>query len=129
MAKIAGADHITYAAGYPNKGLAVDENLLNAAVKAAREAEVIVIHVGLPDSFEVEGVDRTHLKLPESHNRLVEAVTAKHDNVVVVLSNGAPVEMPWVSDVQAILDGYLGGQAGAGALADILYGVVNPAAN
>jgi beta-glucosidase len=126
MAKIAGADHITYAAGYPNKGLAVDENLLNAAVKAAREAEVIVIHVGLPDSFEVEGVDRTHLKLPESHNRLVEAVTAKHDNVVVVLSNGAPVEMPWVSDVQAILDGYLGGQAGAGALADILYGVVNP---
>ena len=126
MVKIAGADHITYAAGYPNKGLAFDENLLNAAVNAAREADVVVIHVGLPDSFEVEGVDRAHLKLPESHNRLVEAVAAIHYNVVVVLSNGAPVEMPWVDDVQAILEGYLGGQAGAGALADILYGIINP---
>ena len=126
MVKIAGADHITYAAGYPNKGLAVDKNLVNAAVNTAREADVVVIHVGLPDSFEVEGVDRTHLKLPEGHNRLVEAVAAIHDNVVVVLSNGAPVEMPWVKDVQAILEGYLGGQAGAGALADILYGIVNP---
>ncbi|MBW6467488.1 MAG: glycoside hydrolase family 3 C-terminal domain-containing protein, partial [Brevefilum sp.] len=92
----------------------------------AEQADVVVIHIGLPDSFEVEGVDRAHLKLPESHNRLVEAVAAIHDNVVVVLSNGAPVEMPWAGDVQAILEGYLGGQAGAGALADILYGIVNP---
>lgn len=126
MVKIAGSDHITYADGYPRKGLAVDENLLNMAVNAAKGADVVVVHVGLPDSFEVEGVDRTHLMLPESHNRLVEAVAAVHDNVVVVLSNGAPVEMPWVTDVQAILEGYLGGQAGAGALADILYGIVNP---
>jgi beta-glucosidase len=126
MVNIAGEDHITYAAGYPSKGLAIDEVLLNTAVNAAREADVVVIHVGLPDSFEVEGVDRAHMKLPESHNRLVEAVAAIHDNVVVVLSNGAPVEMPWVDDVQAILEGYLGGQAGAGALADILYGLINP---
>jgi beta-glucosidase len=126
MVKIAGINHIKYAAGYPSKGLSVDENLLNAAVDAARESDVVVIHVGLPDSFEVEGVDRVHLALPESHNRLVEAVAAIHDKVVVVLSNGAPIEMPWVGDVQAILEGYLGGQAGAGALADILYGIVNP---
>jgi beta-glucosidase len=126
MVKIAGAERIIYAAGYPSKGLVVDENLLNQAIQVAEQADVVVIHIGLPDSFEVEGVDRTHLALPESHNRLVEAVAAIHDNVVVVLSNGAPVEMPWAGDVQAILEGYLGGQAGAGALADILYGVVNP---
>lgn len=126
MVKLAGAEHITYAAGYPLKGMAPDEDLIKAAVDAAQEADVVVINIGLPDAFEVEGVDRTHLRLPESHNRLVEAVAAVHARVVVVLSNGAPVEMPWVEDVQAILEGYLGGQAGAGAVADILYGEVNP---
>ena len=126
MVKIAGADRISYAAGYPLKGTAVDETLLNEAVTAAQEADVVVINIGLPDSFEVEGVDRTHLRLPESHNRLVSAVAAIHERVVVVLSNGAPVEMPWVDDVQAILEGYLGGQAGAGGVADVLYGIVNP---
>ena len=126
MAKIAGAEQITYAPGYPAQGLSCDQNLLDEAVQAARGADAVVINIGLPDSFEVEGVDRRHLKLPESHNRLVHAVAAVHDNVVVVLSNGAPVEMPWVEDVQAVLEGYLGGQAGAGGIADVLYGFVNP---
>ncbi len=126
MVKIGGAEQITFAQGYPSQGITLDEALLNEAVQAARDADVVVIHIGLPDSFEVEGIDRTHLRLPESHNRLVETVSAIHDQVVVVLSNGAPVEMPWVDDVQAVLEGYLGGQAGAGGLADILYGIVNP---
>ncbi len=126
MVKIAGAEHISYAAGYSLKGMTPDEDLINAALSTAKGADVVVINIGLPDAFEVEGVDRAHLRLPESYNRLVEAVTAVHDRVVIVLSNGAPVEMPWVDDVQAILEGYLGGQAGAGAVADILYGEFNP---
>ena len=126
MVKIAGSENIAYAPGYPGQGLTFDADLLNEAVHLAQTANVVVVHIGLPDSFEVEGMDREHLKLPESHNRLVEAVCAVHDKVVVVLSNGAPVEMPWVDQVEAILEGYLGGQAGGGGLADVLYGLVNP---
>lgn len=126
MVKIAGEENITYAAGYPLKGDAVDQTLLDEALQAAKDADIVVVHIGLPDSFEIEGLDRTHMKLPNTHNQLVKAAAAAHQKVVVVLSNGAPVEMPWVDDVQAILEGFLGGQAGAGGLADILYGIVNP---
>ena len=126
MVKIAGKENVTYAAGYPLKGDAIDQTLLDEALQAAKDADIVVIHIGLPDSFEIEGLDRTHMRLPETHNQLVKAVAAAHQKVVVVLSNGAPVEMPWVDDVQAILEGYLGGQAGAGGLVDVLYGIVNP---
>lgn len=126
MIKIAGEDCITYAPGYAIKEMRVNQFLINEAVNAAQDADVVVINVGLPDSFEVEGLDRTHLRLPESHNRLIEAVAKVHNKVIIVLSNGSPVEMPWVGEVQAILEGYLGGQAGAGGAADILYGIVNP---
>jgi beta-glucosidase len=126
MIKIAGEAQIAYAPGYPAQGIAFDPNLLDEALQVAKDADVVVINIGLPDAHEVEGLDRTHLKLPVSHNRLVEAVAAIHEKVVVVLSNGAPVEMPWVKDVEAIVLGYLGGQAGAGAVADVLYGLVNP---
>ena len=108
------------------KNLKVDDILLQEAVGAAKSADVVVVHVGLPDVFEVEGLDRTHMALPDSHNQLVEHVAAIHEHVVVVLSNGSPVEMPWIDKVDAVLEGYLGGQAGAGGLADVLYGIVNP---
>lgn len=126
MVNIAGDQQISYAPGYALDKTTVDERLIDEALAAIQGVDVVVISVGLPDSFEVEGLDRTHLRLPDSHNRLVTAVAAAHADVVVVLSNGAPVELPWVADVPAILEGYLGGQAGAGAVADILYGVVNP---
>ena len=126
LAKIAGQGAVNYAPGYPLEGETVDEDLLRQAVQVARNAHVVVISAGLPGSFEVEGLDRTHLRLPESHNRLIEAVSSVHSRVVVVLSNGAPVEMPWVDDVQAILEGYLGGQAGAGGVADLLCGIASP---
>jgi beta-glucosidase len=126
IVKITGPEQITFVQGYPKKSVDLDERLLAEAVGAVKNADIVVICAGLPDSFEIEGRDRDHMRLPESHNLLIEAVTAAHPNVVVVLSNGSPVEMPWVDDVQAILEGYLGGQAGAGAVADILYGRVNP---
>jgi beta-glucosidase len=124
--KIAKKDTITYAPGYSPDGEVVDTDLIWGAIEIAEMAEVVVICAGLTDKYEVEGLDRDHMKLPQSHNALIEAVARVHSNIVVVLNNGAPVEMPWVSQVQAILEGYLGGQAGAGAIADILYGLVNP---
>lgn len=126
MTKLVGIENITYAAGYTKKGDAADENLIAEAVQVASDADVVVICAGLTDLYETEGLDRTHMKMPPGHDALIEKLAAAHEKVVVVLSNGSPVEMPWVSDVPAILEGYLGGQAGAGAIADILYGIVNP---
>ncbi len=126
MVKLAGEANLTFSPGYPVRGLQVDDRLIQEALEVVKGADAVVVAVGLPDSFEIEGLDRTHMRLPESHNQLIEAVASIHTRVVVVLSNGSPVEMPWVSRVHAVLEGYLGGQAGAGAVADILYGIVNP---
>ena len=124
--EIASQDGVSYAPGYSLEGFEVDQDLVQEAVAVARAAEVVVICAGLPDNFEVEGLDREHMALPENQNQLIEAMAAENDRVVVVLSNGSPVEMPWIDQVQAVLEGYLGGQADEGAVADILYGVVNP---
>ena len=126
MAALIGAERLAYAPGYSVKGDVADDALIEEAVALAQTAETAVICAGLTDLYETEGLDRTHMQLPAGHNALIEAVAAVHDNVVVVLSNGSPVEMPWVDKVSAILEGYLGGQAGAGAIADLLVGKINP---
>ena len=123
---LVGEENLSYAPGYTPSGDHADNTLIAAAVKSAKAADVVVICAGLTDMYEVEGLDREHMNLPPGHDALIEAVTAVQSNVVVVLSNGSPVTMPWADDVSAILEGYLGGQAGAGALADILYGKINP---
>ncbi len=125
LAKLIGEANLVYAPGYTAKGES-DETLIQGALAAASQAEVVVICAGLTDMDEVEGVDRKHLRLPSGHDRLIERLAAQHKKVAVVLSNGSPVEMPWLHSVAAVLEGYLGGQAGAGALADILTGRVNP---
>ncbi len=125
LGKIIGEDRLLYAPGYTEKG-AVDEALLQEALAAAAQADVVVVCAGLSEMDEVEGLDRRHMRLPAGHTALIERIAAAHGRVVVVLSNGSPVEMPWAGSVAAILEGYLGGQAGAGALADLLTGQVNP---
>jgi len=125
LAALIGAERVSDAPGYDHP-TERDERLIAAALDAASQADVAVVCVGLPDGHENEGDDRSHLRLPPTHDALVAAVAAVHDRVVVVLSNGAPVEMPWVDDVEAIVEGYLGGQAGGGGLADVLTGAVNP---
>jgi beta-glucosidase len=104
----------------------VDESLLAEACAVASQTEIAVVCVGLPDILEVEGVDREHMRLPDSHDALVDAVAKANPNVVVVLSSGAPVAMPWAARVKSMVEAYLGGQAGAGAIADILTPRVNP---
>ncbi|MCU0486750.1 MAG: glycoside hydrolase family 3 protein [Anaerolineales bacterium] len=126
LASLVGEANLSYAPGYTEKGDAADEDFIQEALGIASKADVIIICAGLTDMYEVEGIDRGHMRLPAGHDALIQRLAAAHKNLVVVLSNGSPVEMPWVEAVPAILEGYLGGQAGAGALADILTGRVNP---
>jgi beta-glucosidase len=126
LTDLVGADNLVYAAGYDERGDQADEALIEEAIAAAQSAEVVVICAGLTDYYEVEGLDRQHMQLPPGHEALIQRLSKAHDKVIIVLSNGSPVEMPWVNDVSAILEGYLGGQAGACALADLLVGKVNP---
>lgn len=123
-----GNPNVIYAEGFKDDKDEVDEGLLAEAVKAAKEADAAVIFAGLPDAFESEGFDRDHMSMPECQNLLIEKVAQVQPNVVVVLHNGAPVEMPWLSKVKGVLEAYLGGQAVGGAEYDILFGKVNPSA-
>jgi len=117
---------ILYADGYKLDNDNIDEALINEAKKVAAQAEVAVVFAGLPERYESEGYDRVHMHLPENHTALIDAVTEVQSNVIVVLSNGAPVEMPWIGKVKGIVEAYLGGQAFGGAIADILFGDSNP---
>ena len=103
----------------------MDEKMVEEAVKAAKEAEVAVVFAGLPDAFESEGYDRTHMQMPKSQNHLIEEIVKVQPNVVVVLHNGSPVEMPWISKVKGVLEAYLGGEAVGEAEYRILFGEVN----
>ncbi len=116
---------VRYAGGCRPDGT-TDEELLREAAQTAAAARTAVLFIGLTEAMESEGVDRGHMRLPEGHNTLVEAVCAANPNTVVVLHNGAPVEMPWADKPKAILETYLGGQAVGEAVVDVLYGQVNP---
>lgn len=124
--KVKDPARITFAQGYRPDDDELDAALLAEAVEAAAKAEVAVIFAGLPDRYETEGYDRSHLRLPDNHISLIEAVAKVQSNLVVVLSNGSPVEMPWIGQTLAVLEAYLGGQAAGGAVADLLFGDVNP---
>lgn len=117
---------VSFAEGYRLKEDVIDEGLIAEAVALALSKQVAVIFAGLPDSYESEGLDRTHLDIPASQVSLIQQVSAVQPNTVVVLFNGSPVAMPWITDVNAVIEGYLGGQAAGSAAADILYGEVNP---
>ncbi|MGB2173152.1 MAG: glycoside hydrolase family 3 C-terminal domain-containing protein, partial [Porticoccaceae bacterium] len=116
---------ISYSPGY---SLANDDDLslIAEAAKVAGQADVAIVLAGLPLSYESEGIDRKHIDLPPSHNQLISAVAKAQPNTAVALINGSAIAMPWVNEVSAILETWLGGQAGAGAIADALFGKVNP---
>lgn len=103
-----------------------NEELIDEAVEVAMKADVAVIFAGLPESYETEGYDRKHLRIPEGHRLLIEKVAKVQVNTVVVLSNGSVIEMPWINQVKGVIEAYLGGQASGGAISDILLGRVNP---
>lgn len=99
---------------------------IERAVALAQRCDAAIVFVGLTDEYEAEGFDRVHMELPAVHNELVNAIVKANPNTIVVLAGGSPVELPWNNNVKALLNSYLGGQAGGGAVADILTGKVNP---
>ena len=117
---------VTYAQGYSVEKDEATDDMIAEAVKAAKAAKVAVVFAGLPDSYESEGYDRSHMAMPACQNKLIEAVAEANPNTVVVLHNGSPVEMPWLGKVKAVLEAYLGGQAVGIATVKLLYGDANP---
>ena len=116
---------VSFAQGY-KRNAKPDTQLIETAVKIAKDADVVLVFAGLDEIGEAEGLDRTHMKMADAQNDLIEALAKNHENLVVVLSAGSPVEMPWADKVKAIVQGYLGGQAGASAMLNVLTGKVNP---
>ncbi len=116
----------SYAPGYDKKKDVISEVMVADARKVAADADIVLLFIGLTEEYESEGYDRKHMNLPKSHNNLVEEIAKVNENVVVVLSGGSPVTMPWINNVKAVLNGYLGGQASGTAIAEILTGKVNP---
>lgn len=116
---------ISYAQGY-NLANDNDISLIDEAKEVASKADVVLIFTGLPLQYESEGIDRTHINMPESHNTLINEISTVQKNTVVVLTNGSAVAMPWIDNVSGVLETWLGGQAGAGGIADVLFGKVNP---
>ena len=117
---------LIYAQGYDDSKDEIDRTLITKAVNAAKKSDVAVIFAGLPDSFESEGYDRKHMRMPECQNVLIEEILKVQPNVIVVLNNGAPVEMPWLKDVKGVLEMYLGGQNVGSAEYNLLFGKANP---
>ena len=115
-----------YARGYDPLRSSDDAAALTDAVVAARKADVAIVFAGLPPVIESESFDRENLLLPAQHDALITAVAAANPNTVVVLVNGAPLAMPWLTQVRAVLEVYLGGQAGGAAIVDMLYGDTEP---
>jgi len=122
----ADAAELTYAEGYPADDV-FRQDLIDQAVGLARSANVALLYIALPAYIESEGYDRANLDLTAQQVALIQAVARAQPNTVVVLNNGAPVAMSaWLDAVPAVLEGWMMGQAGGAALADILFGRVNP---
>jgi beta-glucosidase len=113
--------------GYSNsENEALERALIGEAIDVARSSEVAIVFLGLTDWDETEGVDRKHMDLPECQETLLEKVFEANPKTIVVLTNGSPVTMPWASDIPCILEGWLSGQGGGSAIADIIFGEAEP---
>ncbi|NBI67925.1 glycosyl hydrolase [Pseudoflavonifractor sp. 60] len=116
---------VGFEAGYPRSGKG-DPAMRTKAVELAKQADVVLLYIGLDEISESEGLDRAHMKLPQSQVDLIEAVSAVNSNIVAVMSAGSSVEMPWLDKCKALIHGYLCGQAGAGAMLQAILGEINP---
>jgi beta-glucosidase len=122
----AGNAELSYAEGYPADN-SFRQEMIDQAVGLATDADVAILYIALPTFIESEGYDRKDLNLTRQQVALIQSVAAVQPNTVVVLNNGSPVVMSeWLDGVAAVLEGYMMGQAGGEAIADILYGKVNP---
>lgn len=116
--------NLVYAQGYSGED-STDE-LLYEAVNAAKACHSVVLFIGLPATYESETYDRSWMSIPETYCRLVGELAKVNPRLVVVLSNGSVIEMPWIDRVPAVLEAYLGGEASGTAVSDIIFGRCNP---
>ena len=114
-----------FAKGYPRHG-DPDAALMSEACEAAKKGDIVLMYLGLDEIAESEGLDRANMRLADAQIQLLKKVAAVNPNIVVVLSGGSSLEMDWIDDAQAVIHGYLGGQAGAAAMLEALLGRVNP---
>lgn len=121
-----GAD-VAFAPGFTLDLEPADAKLEAEAVETAKNADVVLMFLGLPEAAESEGFDRETLDIPAKQVELLKAVAAENKNIVVVLSNGSVVSVaPWAGNAKGILESWLLGQAGGPALADVIFGKVSP---
>jgi beta-glucosidase len=126
LKKLTGNAILTFDEGYPEDDK-FNPELINHAVKSAQEADVALLYIALPEYKESEGYDRTDLELTQQQITLIKSVGEAQPNSVVILNNGAPVVMSdWLDSAAAVLEAWMMGQAGGGAIADILFGKINP---
>lgn len=116
--------NVTYRKGFGETD--TNEILAGEVFKDIEKFQRVIVCAGLPESWEVEGKDREHIRLPENQNVMISRIAKRRPDVIVILQNGSVVEMPWKNEVAAIVEAYLGGEAVAEALSEILLGEVNP---
>jgi beta-glucosidase len=118
-------DIVGYESGFRRSGGKSTAKQRRAVALAAR-ADVALVFIGLDEGSEAEGIDRAHMRLPQNQIELLHALRPVCDKIVTIFSGGAPVEPQWAADADAVLLGYLGGQAGGGAIADLVSGKAAP---
>lgn len=126
MKVIAPNSKVNFAQGFELESDYIDHGLIDEAIEKAKSSDVAIVFLGLPERYESEGYDRKHMRIPENQIALLEEISKVQSKVVIVLCNGAPIEMPWGHYAKGILEGYLGGQGLFGAIAELLYGDVSP---
>ena len=123
--KSSGLNVIGFEKGYLRSG-EKDDSIKQSAVELAEKADVVLFYMGLDEISEMEGMDRRNMRIHDNQEDVLAAVAKANPNVVAVLFGGAPFETPWWGSVKAAVHGYLGGQAGTGAIARVISGKVNP---
>lgn len=119
-------DQLKYARGYDLNSELINQDLIDEALLMAEEVDIIFLMVGLPEIYESEGFDRDNLELPLSHQILIQKLSTLSIPLVLCLSNGGPVKIPGLDKVDAVIEQYLSGEAGAEALSDIVFGRLSP---
>lgn len=116
---------VGFASGYHRTG-PVDAALEKEAVELAKKADTVLLYIGLDEISESEGLDRAHMKMPDSQIRLLKKIAEVNPHIVAVMAAGSAVEMPWITDCEAVIHGYLCGQAGAAAMLNAITGRICP---
>lgn len=118
-------EQVGFAPGYLRSGK-IDQEYEREAIALAKKADIVLLYIGLDEISESEGLDRSHMSIPKNQLSLLKKVSTVNKHVIAVLSGGSSIEMNWIDQCEAVVHGYLGGQAGASAMLRVITGEVNP---